>query len=214
MLFSKKKKHIPQKTFTYNQFSTAIKELRRKTISEKLSYFDNSILQITSLDVQGLKLEIEEFVRTLNQNYIAESKYTSRATYKYINNAEQQIIVIESKESNNIEKLMTLYIKEEILIKFHYSEFDDLLKTYYGKSIFLGDFFKNLNRKAIEVTESQANRLQLTINDEIMKHNNQSLSYEELDQIFEYTYEKDDNKINYQIFLMNKVISKFTFIIK
>lgn len=214
MLFSKKKKPISQKVFTYNQFSTAIKELKQKTISEKLSYFDNSILQITSLDVQGLKLEIEEFVRTLNHNYIAESKYASRATYKYINNSEQQVIVIESKDSNNIEKLMTLYIKEEILIRFHYYEFDELLKNYYGKSILLEGFFKELSKKAIEMTENQANRFQLIINDEITKYNNSNNSYDELDQIFEYTYEKDDDKINYQIFFMSKIISKFTFIIK
>lgn len=214
MLFSKKKKPISQKVFTYNQFSTAIKELKRKTISEKLSYFDNSILQITSLDVQGLKLEIEEFVRTLNHNYIAESKYTSRSTYKYINNSEQQVIVIESKDSNNIEKLMTLYIEEEILIRFHYYEFDELLKNYYGKSILLEGFFKELSKKAIEMTENQANRFQLIINDEITKYNNSNNSYDELDQIFEYTYEKDDDKINYQIFFMGKIISKFTFIIK
>lgn len=143
-----------------------------------------------------------------------ESNYNSRAIYSYINNLNQKAIIIEIKTSKKIEKLMTLYIDEEVVTKLHYDDFKELLKEYYTKSIFLENFFEKLDKKVIETTENQIKRTQFLINDEIETQNNKGRTHDECDQVFEYVYEKDDNNIKYQIFFMDKLISSFMLCIK
>ena len=171
-------------------------------------------MKITSLELPSLLIDIEDFVYRLNQSYLEESNYDSRAIYSYINNLNQKAIIIEIKTSKKIEKLMTLYIDEEVVTKLHYDDFKELLKEYYTKSIFLENFFEKLDKKVIETTENQIKRTQFLINDEIETQNNKGRTHDECDQVFEYVYEKDDNNIKYQIFFMDKLISSFMLCIK
>lgn len=215
MLFSRKSN--PQKIFDYKQFTIINKEFRKnfKSIFNTLDYFNNSVLKITSLELPSLLIDIEDFVYRLNQSYLEESNYDSRAIYSYINNLNQKAIIIEIKTSKKkIEKLMTLYIDEEVVTKLHYDDFKELLKEYYTKSIFLENFFEKLDKKVIETTENQIKRTQFLINDEIETQNNKGRTHDECDQVFEYVYEKDDNNIKYQIFFMDKLISSFMLCIK
>lgn len=214
MLFSRKSN--PQKIFDYKQFTIINKEFRKnfKSIFNTLDYFNNSVLKITSLELPSLLIDIEDFVYRLNQSYLEESNYDSRAIYSYINNLNQKAIIIEIKTSKKIEKLMTLYIDEEVVTKLHYDDFKELLKEYYTKSIFLENFFEKLDKKVIETTENQIKRTQFLINDEIETQNNKGQTHDECDQVFEYVYEKDDNNIKYQIFFMDKLISSFMLCIK
>lgn len=214
MLFSRKSN--PQKIFDYKQFTIINKEFRKnfKSIFNTLDYFNNSVLKITSLELPSLLIDIEDFVYELNQSYLEESNYDSRAIYSYINNLNQKAIIIEIKTSKKIEKLMTLYIDEEVVTKLHYDDFKELLKEYYTKSIFLENFFEKLDKKVIETTENQIKRTQFLINDEIEIQNNKGRTHDELDQVFEYVYRKDDNNIKYQIFFMDKLISSFILYIK
>lgn len=214
MLFSRKSN--PQKIFDYKQFTIINKEFRKnfKSIFNTLDYFNNSVLKITSLELPSLLIDIEDFVYRLNQSYLEESNYDSRAIYSYINNLNQKAIIIEIKTSKKIEKLMTLYIDEEVVTKLHYDDFKELLKEYYTKSIFLENFFEKLDKKVIETTENQIKRTQFLINDEIETQNNKGRTHDECDQVFEYVYEKDDNNIKYQIFFMDKLISSFILCIK
>ena len=204
MLFSRKSN--PQKIFDYKQFTIINKEFRKnfKSIFNTLDYFNNSVLKITSLELPSLLIDIEDFVYRLNQSYLEESNYDSRAIYSYINNLNQKAIIIEIKTSKKIEKLMTLYIDEEVVTKLHYDDFKELLKEYYTKSIFLENFFEKLDKKVIETTENQIKKTQ----------NNKGRTHDECDQVFEYVYEKDDNNIKYQIFFMDKLISSFMLCIK
>lgn len=214
MLFSRKSN--PQKIFDYKQFTIINKEFRKnfKSIFNTLDYFNNSVLKITSLELPSLLIDIEDFVYRLNQSYLEESNYDSRAIYSYINNLNQKAIIIEIKTSKKIEKLMTLYIDEEVVTKLHYDDFKELLKEYCTKSIFLENFFEKLDKKVIETTENQIKRTQFLINDEIETQNNKGRTHDECDQVFEYVYEKDDNNIKYQIFFMDKLISSFMLCIK
>lgn len=214
MLFSRKSN--PQKILDYKQFTIINKEFRKnfKSIFNTLDYFNNSVLKITSLELPSLLIDIEDFVYRLNQSYLEESNYDSRAIYSYINNLNQKAIIIEIKTSKKIEKLMTLYIDEEVVTKLHYDDFKELLKEYYTKSIFLENFFEKLDKKVIETTENQIKRTQFLINDEMETQNNKGRTHDECDQVFEYVYEKDDNNIKYQIFFMDKLISSFMLCIK
>lgn len=209
MLFFRKP--TPQKTFDYKQFIMINKEFKKdfKTIFNILDYFNNSILEITSLELPLLLTNIEDYVCKLNETYLEESKYNSRATYSYLNNLEQKAIVIEVKTSEKIERLMTLYINEEKVSKLHYEDFKALLNKYQTKLIFLENFFEQLDKRVIETTDYQIKRIQFLINDEIESHNNQYLTHDEQDQVFEYLYKKDENNIKYKIFFMNKLISSF-----
>ena len=150
MLFFRKP--TPQKTFDYKQFIMINKEFKKdfKTIFNILDYFNNSILEITSLELPLLLTNIEDYVCKLNETYLEESNYNSRATYSYLNNLEQKAIVIEVKTSEKIERLMTLYINEETVSKLHYEDFKALLNKYQTKLIFLENFFKQLDKRVIE----------------------------------------------------------------
>lgn len=214
MLFFRKP--TPQKTFDYKQFIMINKEFKKdfKTIFNILDYFNNSILEITSLELPLLLTNIEDYVCKLNETYLEESNYNSRATYSYLNNLEQKAIVIEVKTSEKIERLMTLYINEEKVSKLHYEDFKALLNKYQTKLIFLENFFEKLDKRVIETTDYQIKKIQSLLNDEIERHNNQYLTHDEQDQVFEYIYNKDDNNIKYQIFFMNKLISSFMLCIK
>lgn len=214
MLFFRKP--TPQKTFDYKQFIMINKEFKKdfKTIFNILDYFNNSILEITSLEFPLLLTNIEDYVCKLNETYLEESNYNSRATYSYLNNLEQKAIVIEVKTSEKIERLMTLYINEEKVSKLHYEDFKALLNKYQTKLIFLENFFEKLDKRVIETTDYQIKKIQSLLNDEIERHNNQYLTHDEQDQVFEYIYNKDDNNIKYQIFFMNKLISSFMLCIK
>ena len=214
MLFFRKS--TPQKTFDYKQFIMINKEFKKdfKTIFNILDYFNNSILEITSLELPLLLTNIEAYVCKLNETYLEESNYNSRATYSYFNNLEQKAIVIEVKTSEKIERLMTLYINEETVSKLHYEDFKALLNKYQTKLIFLENFFEQLDKRVIETTCYQIKKIQSLLNDEIESHNNQYLTHDEQDQVFEYIYNKDDNNIKYQIFFMNKLISSFMLCIK
>lgn len=205
-----------QKTFDYKQFIMINKEFKKdfKTIFNILDYFNNSILEITSLELPLLLTNIEDYVCKLNETYLEESNYNSRATYSYLNNLEQKAIVIEVKTSEKIERLMTLYINEEKVSKLHYEDFKALLNKYQTKLIFLENFFEKLDKRVIETTDYQIKKIQSLLNDEIERHNNQYLTHDEQDQVFEYIYNKDDNNIKYQIFFMNKLISSFMLCIK
>lgn len=88
MLFFRKP--TPQKTFDYKQFSMINKQFKKefKSIFNTLDYFNNSILKITSLELPTLLVNIEDYVRKLNQTYLAEFNYNSRATYSYLSNLE------------------------------------------------------------------------------------------------------------------------------
>lgn len=99
MLFSRKSN--PQKIFDYKQFTIINKEFRKnfKSIFNTLDYFNNSVLKITSLELPSLLIDIEDFVYELNQSYLEESNYDSRAIYSYINNLNQKAIIIEIKTS-------------------------------------------------------------------------------------------------------------------
>lgn len=209
MLFFRKP--TPQKTFDYKQFIMINKEFKKdfKTIFNILDYFNNSILEITSLELPLLLTNIEAYVCKLNETYLEESNYNSRATYSYFNNLEQKAIVIEVKTSEKIERLMTLYINEYKVSKLHYEDFKALLNKYQTKLIFLENFFEQLDKRVIETTDYQIKKIQSLLNDEIESHNNQYLTHDEQDQVFEYIYNKDDNNIKYQIFFMNKLISSF-----
>lgn len=214
MLFFRKP--TPQKTFDYKQFIMINKEFKKdfKTIFNILDYFNNSILEITSLELPLLLTNIEDYVCKLNETYLEESNYNARATYSYLNNLEQKAIVIEVKTSEKIERLMTLYINEEKVSKLHYEDFKALLNKYQTKLIFLENFFEQLDKRVIETTDYQIKKIQSLLNDEIESHNNQYLTHDEQDQVFEYIYNKDDNNIKYQIFFMNKLISSFMLCIK
>ena len=214
MLFFRKPN--PQKTIDYKQFSMINKQFKKefKSIFNTLDYFNNSILKITSLELPLLLTNIEDYVCKLNETYLEESNYNSRATYSYLNNLEQKAIVIELKTSEKIERLMTLYINEEKVSKLHYEDFKALLNKYQTKLIFLENFFEKLDKRVIETTDYQIKKIQSLLNDEIERHNNQYLTHDEQDQVFEYIYNKDDNNIKYQIFFMNKLISSFMLCIK
>lgn len=209
MLFFRKPN--PQKIFDYKQFSMINKQFKKefKSIFNILDYFDNSVIEITSLELPTLLIDIEDYVRKLNQTYLAESNYNSRATYSYLSNLEQKALIIEVKTSEKTEKLITLYINEEKVSKLHYEDFKELLNKYYTKSIFLENFFEKLDKKVIEMTEHQIKRTHFLIDDEIEKHNNKDRTHDEQDQVFEYVYEKDEDIIKYQVFFMNKLISSF-----
>lgn len=209
MLFFRKPN--PQKTFDYKQFSMINKQFKKefKSIFNILDYFNNSILKITSLELPSLLIDIEDYVHKLNETYLANSNYNSRATYSYLSNLEQKALVIESKTSEKTEKLMTLYINEEKVSKLHYEDFKELLNKYHKKSIFLENFFEKLDKKGIEMTEHQIKRTHFLIDDEIEKHNNKDRTHDEQDQVFEYIYKKDEDVIKYQVFFMNKLISSF-----
>ena len=209
MLFFRKPN--PQKTFDYKQFSMINKQFKKefKSIFNILDYFNNSILKITSLELPSLLIDIEDYVHKLNETYLANSNYNSRATYSYLSNLEQKALVIESKTSEKTEKLMTLYINEEKVSKLHYEDFKELLNKYHKKSIFLENFFEKLDKKGIEMTEHQIKRTHFLIDDEIEKHNNKDRTHDEQDQVFEYVYEKDEDIIKYQVFFINKLISSF-----
>lgn len=209
MLFFRKPN--PQKTFDYKQFSMINKQFKKefKSIFNILDHFNDSILKITSLELPSLLIDIEDYVRKLNETYLANSNYNSRATYSYISNLEQKALVIESKTSEKTEKLMTLYINEEKVSKLHYEDFKELLNKYHKKSIFLENFFEKLDKKGIEMTEHQIKRTHFLIDDEIEKHNNKDRTHDEQDQVFEYIYKKDEDVIKYQVFFMNKLISSF-----
>lgn len=209
MLFFRKP--TPQKTFDYKQFIMINKEFKKdfKTIFNILDYFNNSILEITSLELPLLLTNIEDYVRKLNETYLAESNYNSRATYSYLSNLEQKALVIEVKNSERTERLITLYINEEKVSKLHYEDFKELLNEYHTKSIFLENFFEKLDKKVIETTAYQIKRIQFLINNEIESHNNNGLTHDEQEQVFEYIYKKDENVIKYQVFFMNKLISSF-----
>lgn len=210
MLFFRKP--TPQKTFDYKQFTILNKEFRKdfKSILYILDYFNNSILEITSLELSSsLLVDIEDYIRKLNETYLAESNYNSRATYSYVNNLEQKALVIEVKNSERTERLITLYINEEKVSKLHYENFKELLNEYHTKSIFLENFFEKLDKKVIETTDYQIKRIQFLINNEIESHNNNGLTHDEQEQVFEYIYKKDENVIKYQGFFMNKLISSF-----
>lgn len=209
MLFFRKP--TPQKTFDYKQFIMINKEFKKdfKTIFNILDYFNNSILEITSLELPLLLTNIEDYVCKLNETYLEESNYNSRATYSYLNNLEQKAIVIEVKTSEKIERLMTLYINEDKVSKLHYEDFKELLNKYHKKSIFLENFFEQLDKKIIEMTDHQIKRTHFLIDDEIEKHNNKDRTHDEQDQVFKYIYKKDEDVIKYQVFFMNKLISSF-----
>lgn len=209
MLFFRKP--TPQKTFDYKQFIMINKEFKKdfKTIFNILDYFNNSILEITSLELPLLLTNIEDYVCKLNETYLEESNYNSRATYSYLSNLEQKALIIEVKTSEKTEKLITLYINEKKVSKLHYEDFKELLNKYYTKSIFLENFFEKLDKKVIEMTEHQIKRTHFLIDDEIEKHNNKDRTHDEQDQVFEYVYEKDEDIIKYQVFFMNKLISSF-----
>lgn len=209
MLFFRKP--TPQKTFDYKQFIMINKEFKKdfKTIFNILDYFNNSILEITSLELPLLLTNIEDYVCKLNETYLEESNYNSRATYSYLNNLEQKAIVIEVKTSEKIERLMTLHINEEKVSKLHYEDFKALLDKYQTKLIFLENFFEQLDKRVIETTDYQIKKIQSLLNDEIESYNNQYLTHDEQDQVFEYLYKKDENNIKYKIFFMNKLISSF-----
>jgi hypothetical protein len=209
MLFFRKPN--PQKTFDYKQFSMINKQFKKefKSIFNILDHFNDSILKITSLELPSLLIDIEDYVRKLNETYLANSNYNSRATYSYLSNLEQKALVIESKTSEKTEKLMTLYINEEKVSKLHYEDFKELLNKYHKKSIFLENFFEKLDKKGIEMTEHQIKRTHFLIDDEIEKHNNKDRTHDEQDQVFEYIYKKDEDVIKYQVFFMNKLISSF-----
>ena len=169
MLFFRKPN--PPKTFDYKQFIMINKQFKKefKSIFNTLDYFNNSILKITSLELPTLLIDIEDYVRKLNQTYLAESNYNSRATYSYLSNLEQKALIIEVKTSEKTEKLITLYINEEKVSKLHYEDFKELLNKYYTKSIFLENFFEKLDKKVIEMTEHQIKRTHFLIDDEIEK---------------------------------------------
>lgn len=209
MLFFRKPN--PQKTFDYKQFSMINKQFKKefKSIFNILDHFNDSILKITSLELPSLLIDIEDYVRKLNQTYLAKSNYNSRATYSYLSNLEQKALVIEVETSEKTEKLITLYINEEKVSKLHYEDFKELLNKYYKKSIFLENFFEQLDKKVIEMTEQQINRTHFLIDDEIEKHNNKDRTHDEQDQVFKYIYKKDEDIIKYQVFFMNKLISSF-----
>lgn len=209
MLFFRKP--TPQKIFDYKQFSMINKQFKKefKSIFNTLDYFNNSILKITSLELPTLLVDIEDYVHKLNETYLAESNYNSRATYSYLSNLEQKALVIEMKTSEKTEKLMTLYINEEKVSKLHYEDFKELLNKYHTKSIFLENFFEQLDKKVIEMTGHQIERTHFLIDDEIEKHNNKDRTHDEQDQVFEYIYKKDEDVIKYQVFFMNKLISSF-----
>lgn len=209
MLFFRKP--TPQKTFDYKQFIMINKEFKKdfKTIFNILDYFNNSILEITSLELPLLLTNIEDYVCKLNETHLEKSNYNSRATYSYLNNLEQKAIVIEVKTSEKIERLMTLYINEEKVSKLHYEDFKALLNKYQTKLIFLENFFEKLDKRVIETTDYQIKKIQSLLNDEIERHNNQYLTHDEQDQVFEYIYNKDEDVIKYQVFFMNKLISSF-----
>lgn len=209
MLFFRKPN--PQKTFDYKQFSMINKQFKKefKSIFNILDYFNNSILEITSLELPLLLTNIEDYVCKLNETYLEESNYNSRATYSYLNNLEQKAIVIEVKTSEKIERLMTLHINEEKVSKLHYEDFKALLDKYQTKLIFLENFFEQLDKRVIETTDYQIKKIQSLLNDEIESYNNQYLTHDEQDQVFEYLYKKDENNIKYKIFFMNKLISSF-----
>lgn len=209
MLFFRKPN--PQKTIDYKQFIMINKQFKKefKSIFNTLDYFNNSILKITSLELPTLLVDIEDYVRKLNETYLAEFNYNSRATYSYLSNLEQKALVIEVKTSKKTEKLMTLYINEEKISKLHYEDFKELLNKYHKKSIFLENFFEQLDKKVIEMTEHQIKRTHFLIDDEIEKHNNKDRTHDEEDQVFEYIYKKDEDVIKYQVFFMNKLISSF-----
>ena len=105
MLFSRKSN--PQKIFDYKQFTIINKEFRKnfKSIFNTLDYFNNSVLKITSLELPSLLIDIEDFVYRLNQSYLEESNYDSRAIYSYINNLNQKAIIIEIKTSKKNRKI-------------------------------------------------------------------------------------------------------------
>lgn len=209
MLFFRKPN--PQKTIDYKQFIMINKQFKKefKSIFNTLDYFNNSILKITSPELPTLLVDIEDYVHKLNETYLAESNYNSRATYSYLSNLEQKALVIEVKTSEKTEKLMTLYINEEKISKLHYEDFKELLNKYHKKSIFLENFFEQLDKKVIEMTEHQIKRTHFLIDDEIEKHNNKDRTHDEEDQVFEYIYKKDEDVIKYQVFFMNKLISSF-----
>lgn len=209
MLFFRKPN--PQKTIDYKQFIMINKQFKKefKSIFNTLDYFNNSILKITSLELPTLLVDIEDYVRKLNETYLAESNYNSRATYSYLSNLEQKALVIEVKTSEKTEKLMTLYINEEKISKLHYEDFKELLNKYHKKSIFLENFFEQLDKKVIEMTEHQIKRTHFLIDDEIENHNNKDRTHDEQDQVFEYIYKKDEDTIKYQVFFINKLISSF-----
>lgn len=209
MLFFRKPN--PQKTIDYKQFIMINKQFKKefKSIFNTLDYFNNSILKITSLELPTLLVDIEDYVRKLNETYLAESNYNSRATYSYLSNLEQKALVIEVKTSKKTEKLMTLYINEEKISKLHYEDFKELLNKYHKKSIFLENFFEQLDKKVIEMTEHQIKRTHFLIDDEIENHNNKDRTHDEQDQVFEYIYKKDEDTIKYQVFFINKLISSF-----
>lgn len=209
MLFFRKPN--PQKTIDYKQFIMINKQFKKefKSIFNTLDYFNNSILKITSLELPTLLVDIEDYVHKLNETYLAESNYNSRATYSYLSNLEQKALVIKVKTSEKTEKLMTLYINEEKISKLHYEDFKELLNKYHKKSIFLENFFEQLDKKVIEMTEHQIKRTHFLIDDEIEKHNNKDRTHDEEDQVFEYIYKKDEDVIKYQVFFMNKLISSF-----
>lgn len=209
MLFFRKPN--PQKTIDYKQFIMINKQFKKefKSIFNTLDYFNNSILKITSLELPTLLVDIEDYVHKLNETYLAESNYNSRVTYSYLNNLEQKALVIEVKTSEKTEKLMTLYINEEKVSKLHYEDFKELLNKYHKKSIFLENFFEQLDKKVIEMTEHQIKRTHFLIDDEIEKHNNKDRTHDEQDQVFEYIYKKDEDIFKYQVFFMNKLISSF-----
>lgn len=209
MLFFRKP--TPQKTFDYKQFIMINKEFKKefKSIFNTLYYFDNSVIEITSLELPLLLTNIEDYLCKLNETYLEESNYNSRATYSYLNNLEQKAIVIEVKTSEKIERLMTLYINEDKVSKLHYEDFKELLNKYHKKSIFLENFFEQLDKKIIEMTDHQIKRTHFLIDDEIEKHNNKDRTHDEQDQVFKYIYKKDEDVIKYQVFFMNKLISSF-----
>lgn len=209
MLFFRKSN--PQKIFDYKQFSMINKQFKKefKSIFNTLDYFNNSILKITSLELPTLLVDIEDYVHKLNETYLAESNYNSRATYSYLSNLEQKALVIEVKTSEKTGKLMTLYINEEKVSKLHYEDFEELLNRYHKKSIFLENFFEQLDKKIIEMTDHQIKRTHFLIDDEIEKHNNKDRTHDEQDQVFKYIYKKDEDVIKYQVFFMNKLISSF-----
>lgn len=209
MLFFRKPN--PQKTIDYKQFIMINKQFKKefKSIFNTLDYFNNSILKITSLELPTLLVDIENYVCKLNETYLAKSNYNSRATYSYLSNLEQKALVIEVKTSEKTEKLMTLYVNEEKISKLHYEDFKELLNKYHKKSIFLENFFEQLDKKVIEMTEHQIKRTHFLIDDEIEKHNNKDRTHDEQDQVFEYIYKKDEDIFKYQVFFMNKIISSF-----
>ena len=104
---------------------------------------------------------------------------------------------------------MTLHINEEKVSKLHYEDFKALLDKYQTKLIFLENFFEQLDKRVIETTDYQIKKIQSLLNDEIESYNNQYLTHDEQDQVFEYLYKKDENNIKYKIFFMNKLISSF-----